>query len=225
MSNPYASSVNLKLLGLPNGVLASPIGSATTSPLPQSDIFVPAVGSLSGHRVPRTPRLPCSPALRRPQGWATPDYVLFGQQSDKVVSGNLIYFAGQNGAPSSGLGMSAFSGEVVYFAFQYNPNGATCGLAGGPASSGFNAVFAVGAPTSPLQPWHVTLSVGASSLTLGFGEQDVLGSALGTCDSKRNCAWVVLPASVSNVIGLTEGLSSDYTNVLGDTGTLWVETS
>jgi len=53
----------------------------------------------------------------------------------------------------------------------------------------------------------------------------VLGSALGTCDSSGNCAWVVLPASVSNVIGLTEGLSSDYTNVLGDTGTLWVETS
>jgi hypothetical protein len=172
----------------------------------------------------------CTPSA----GGADPiavDYTLFGEQSDVVASGDLLYFAGASGQLSGG----AYFNDVVYYAFQYNPIGIVCG-APSSSTSGYNTVAVVqgsggGIPASPVagEPWHITLSYTSNSITLGFGEQDVLGSAIGTCVSSGvnagTCNWVVLPDSVTKVSGLMNGLSSVYSTATSNIGTVWVEES
>ena len=148
------------------------------------------------------------------------DYVLFGEQSDVVSTSNLLYFAGVN----SGGPTDALNGQVVYYAFQYQ---ITEACSGSWNSAAIVQGMSGGIPTSPDPgiPWRVTLAYGAGGLTLGFGEQDVLGSALATCNAGGNCVWVVLPDSVTKVSGLINGLTSYYSAASGNIGTVWVETS
>ena len=64
---------------------------------------------------------------------------------------------------------------------------------------------------------HARLHLGWNDL--GFGEGDVLGSAIGSC-STGTCTWVVLPDSVDKVNGLTIGLTSVFSAATGNIGTV-----
>jgi hypothetical protein len=220
----------MKLIPLTSSAIALAYWIGNDRSVPAVAIYNTGTGfTLWANEAGTTYQYSCTPVT----GGADPaplDYVLYGEQSDVVSNGNaaapILYFAGENGAPTS-----PYYNGVVYYAFMYNAIGTVCGTPSA-STSGYTAVGTVqgssgGVPASPVPgtPWHITLAYTSNSITLGFGEQDVLGSALGTCNAAGSCVWVVLPDSVTKVSGLITGLSSTYSSAASNIGTVWVETS